>query len=114
MATLSKIDRARIILDLIKDGDVVSLADYSDVEQATPALALKYARAAWDAKGFRHPAIENPTNEELATNYLNRIRDYNITLLAASRVTTVGNTARDVEAGIVAAEGTTDLNDAES
>ena len=114
MATIPKIDRARIILDLIKDGEVANLADYSGVEKAIPALVLKYARASWNASGYAHPDISNPTNEQLVTNYINRLRDYHTNLLAAARVSPVVETARSTESARVRAEAKQDLNERES
>lgn len=121
MATIPIIDRARILMDLTKDGEVAALADYANVEQATAALALKYAQAFWDAPGFIHPVLvdenedpRDPTNNELATNYVNRLKQYHKDILAAKRVTDAANTARVAEAATVAAEGTTDLGDTES
>lgn len=114
MATIPKIDRARIIMDLVKDGEVSDLANYSAVEKAASPLALKYAQAFWDAPGFSHEKEVNPTNDQLATNYINRLRDYHKQVLAAARVPAAGETARRAETATVVAEGTTDLNDDES
>ncbi len=121
MATIPKVDRARFIMDLVKDGEVSDLANYSAVEKVPGPIALKYAQAFWDAPGFAHPVLvddddnpRDPTNDELATNYINRLRDYHKQVLAAARVPVAGETARKTEAATVAAEGTTDLNDDES
>lgn len=114
METIPKTDRARVIMDLVKDGEVVNLLHYIDVEKVSGSIALKYAQAFWDAPGFVHPDVGSPTNEQLATNYINRLRDYHKQILAAARVPAAGNTARETEAAVVAAEGTTDLNDGES
>lgn len=114
MATIPKVDRARVIMDLVKDGEVSDLANYSAVEKVPGPIALKYAQAFWDASGFTNPGGSNPTNEQLATNYINRLRDYHKQVLAAARVPAAGETARETEAATVAAEGTTDLNDNES
>lgn len=113
MATIPKTDRTRYIMDLIKDGEVASLADYAAVEKVPGAVALKYAQAAWDAPGFLHPDVINPSNNQLATNYINRLRDYHKQILAAARVPAAGKSAREAEAATVAAEGTTDLSEDE-
>ena len=114
MATISKIDRAQVIMDLVKDGEVTDLGDYSAVEKVSCAIALKYPQSFWDAPGFTHADTSTPTNEQLATNYINRLRDFHKQILAAARVPAAGDTARETEAATVAAEGTTDLNDDES
>jgi len=118
MATISIVDRARIIMDLVKDGEVANLADYANVEKASGGLALKYAQAFWDAPGFPQLSTvvdpENPTNAELATHYINRVRESHKETSAAARVSTAGETAREAEAAAVAAEGTSDFGNDES
>jgi hypothetical protein len=122
MATLNKVDRARYIMDLVKDGTVADLTDYANVEKISATIGLKYAQAFWDAIGYTHPVLfepdgetpRDPTNDELATNYLNRLRNYHKQILASTRVPSAGDTARDAETVIVDAEGTDDLNDSES
>ena len=114
MATITKVNRTRIIMDLVKDGEVADLTNYSDVEKVAGPTALKYAQAFWDAPGFARPDIISPTNAQLATNYINRLRDYHKQILAASRVPVAGKSARKAEAATVAIEGTTDLNNNES
>ena len=114
MATISIVDRARIIMDLVKDGEVANLADYANVEKLAGPVALKYARAFWDAPGFAHPDVENPTNEQLAAHFINRMRQYAINLEAAVRVPNAVSAAQTSEAATVAAEGSTELGDDES
>lgn len=121
MATIPIIDRARILMDLTKDGEVTSLGDYANVEKATAVLAIKYAQAFWDAPGFSHPVLvdengdpRDPTNDELARNYINRLRQHHIDLRASVEVPAARTTAGVAKAATVAAEGTTDLGDTES
>ena len=114
MATIPKVDRAQVIMDLVKDGEVSSLANYVAVEKVSGAIALKYSQAFWDAPGIPRPNVESPTNEQLATHYLNEIRAFHKEQLAAARVPAASEAARISEAATVAAEGTTDLNDDES
>jgi hypothetical protein len=120
MATIGIIDRARVLLDLVRDGEVTDLSAYATVEKAESALVLKYAQAMWDAPGWTVPNLvddngdpRDPTNDELTANYISRLKAYHKDVLAATRVGVVGTEARDTEAAIVAAEGTTDLGDTE-
>ncbi len=120
MATISKVDRARVIMDLVKDGEVASLADYANVEKVSGPIALARAQDFWDAPGFIHPTLvdgngdpRDPTNEELAINYINRLRVYHNDVRAAVRVSAAKKTAGQAEAVTVAAEGVTELGSIE-
>jgi len=116
MATIPIASRGRVVMDLIKDGTVNSLAAYQDVDQIDAATALKYARAFWDA--YPHPELfeedgttpREPTNDELGTFYLNRLRSYHKEILESVRVKEASNTAGESERTTVTAETQTDLS----
>ena len=119
MATVTNVNRARLIMDMIQDGTVASLANYANVELIDAPTALKYAQAFWNA--YPHPQLfeangttpRNPTNEELALNYINRMRVYHGEVLRSVRTQAAADSARIAEEIVVASELTTDLKNQE-
>jgi len=67
---LTPVQRTRIALDVIKDGDVTTLANYQGVDLAAPALTSKYV----DAIVAYYGGPTNGTNDEKARFYLNQLR----------------------------------------
>ena len=109
--TLNVVDRARIIMDLVQDGDVATEANYAspDLDFVDGPTALKYAQAFWDVGAGVAVDPENPTNDELATNYMNAQREFHRSRLAASRAPALANQARVDEIAVVDGEVETDL-----
>jgi len=113
---ISKVVRARVIMDLVKDGVVGNETPYGDgsVDLAAAPVAIKYAQAFYDAYGPQLFEVDgvtprDPTNAELARNYLKVLRKFHRDILRASRVGSAGDTARSVEAVIVETEADADL-----
>ena len=75
MATLPIVDRARLVMDLIKNGEVASLADYQNVELIAADEATYWADLVWAKFSSVVPADPaSPTNAEKARNYINWLR----------------------------------------
>lgn len=111
---LTPVVRARVIMDLVKDGVVLNERPYGNVDLAAAPVAIKYAQAFYDAYGPQLFEVDgvtprDPTNAELARNYLKVLRKFHRDILRASRVGSAGDTARSVEAVIVETEADADL-----
>lgn len=126
---LTNVLRARVILDLVKDGVVATESNYSGaaVDKASAADAGKYGSAFWrcylgtfpdgvhSASGTT-PRItptgqdeRDATNEEIANHYLNMLRRHHKAVLETVRAPAAAETARATEIATVATEITTDL-----
>ena len=118
MATITAANRARILMDLTKDGEVTDLANYANVEMLAGVTALEIANDFWEQYGQQlyeedGTTPRDPTNEELATHYINRIRQFHKETRAANRLKKNGVEARDAERILVDAANTTDFGDDE-
>ena len=76
MATLPSINRARILMDLLKDDEVTTLVNYADdqVDYLDGSTAIKWAEKAWDAI----PPPDDPpkTNDNMAIWFIIVLRRY--------------------------------------
>ena len=104
---LTSVNRARIILDLLKDGIVTTEANYgAGIDKAPALVASKYVDAFLiesqakflDANGDPRA----PTNEELADVFLRRMRQYVTGTYVHIKQQASAETAR--QAAIAAAE----------
>ena len=74
----------------------------------TNAVVLKYAQAFWDVYGGE-PGVSSPTNAQLASFLINRVRQHFKDVLSAKRATAVADSARTTELSAVATEINTEL-----
>ena len=92
-ADLTNVQRTRIIMDLVLDGDVATPASYATVDLATAPTAIKYADAIIAYNGV------NPngtwTNEMKATYYLNELKKWHQMFLKHQRETAAGQPAAE-------------------
>ena len=99
---LTSVNRARIILDLLKDGIVTTEANYgAGIDKAPALVASKYVESQakfLDANGDPRA----PTNEELADVFLRRMRQYVTGTYVHIKQQASAETAR--QAAIAAAE----------
>lgn len=114
VAAISDLNRARIILDLLKDGIVANETPYGSLELASAPIASKYADAFWlvyDGQNTFNPGtpVPTPTNAQKATFWLRQIGKHCKEVLKTARVPAVAATAATTEAAAVDAETTTDL-----
>lgn len=100
---LQEAQRARIILDLLLDGNVTTEANYGNgIDKAAPAVAQKYADAILDAyprvwyDNATPPAVRQPTNDEKALHMIKILKGF----LKEHRV----NHARKIDAATKAAQ----------
>mgnify|MGYP001574122804 CR=1 FL=1 len=112
-AAITNVNRARIIMDLLKDGTVANETPYASLDLATAPVADKYATAFWnvfgpDKDGMRNPIL-NPTNNQLAVFFLKRLGVHCKAVLEASRVPQAGTAAAATEKTTVDTETTSDL-----
>lgn len=113
-AAITDLNRARIILDLLKDGNVANETPYGSLDLAGAPIATKYADAFWsvyDGQNTFTPGtpVTSPTNAQKATFWLRRIGIHCKEVLATSRVPTVAATAAATETTTVNTETTADL-----
>ena len=116
MATIPPINRARIIMDLVKDSEVTTLANYADtaVDYLDGATAIKYANAAISVYGnVSDEVLSEMTNEDKALLYIDILRMFHKRILKAANVPGAVDTAREVEELAAATEGQTDFGDDE-
>lgn len=73
---LSKVVRARVLMDLLKDGDVSTEANYASdkIDYVDGPTALKYVNAF--VSYFGGPTGSGVTNEDIAAFYINQLRRY--------------------------------------
>lgn len=108
---LSNIQRARIVLDLLKDGEVANQAAYGSVDLAPAATALKYAAAIYPrAAGPLAPGAV-PTNDQLAAALLKALRLALRDAALQSRVPAAAETAANNEQSTVLSETQLELGE---
>jgi len=88
---IDAVNRARIILDLVKDGNVATPASYGGVDLLDGPTSLKYVNAF--CSYFGGPI--DGTNAEKARFYINHMRGYHRQILAHQRKQTASNTAAE-------------------
>lgn len=107
---LSFVNRARMIMDLIRDGSVSSESAYSGVDLINASVGLKYLDAMLEVYGNILPTPPNTTiEEELASMssseksrlYINFLRRFHIDALKSSRAPQVGQAASDAESASI-------------
>lgn len=116
MAVLPNIPRARIVMDLIKDAEVATLASYADdkVDYLDGATSIKYVDAVLLVQARVSPEdLAEMPNEEKALRYLDALKEYHRRALKASRVPGLVDTYRETQAETVLTEAATDLGDDE-
>ena len=118
MATITAVDRARILMDLIKDATVTDATPYASVDKMLGATALEIVNNFWSEYKQQLYEVDgvtprDPTNEELATFYINKLRQFHKGIRAADRTKSVAEAARVAERAAVDAENSTDLGDDE-
>ena len=115
MPKLPKVQLARAIMQMIKTDEVVSIANYANVELVTPPIAIKYADAFYAIDGPQlfdeqdPPQPRDPTNEEKAAHYRKVLRQFHRDRLNAVRSLPVGEAAKAAETLVVDAEVDSDL-----
>ena len=82
---LTNVQRARIMMDLVQDGDVATPAAYADVDLAGVAVATKYANA---VAAFFPDGPVGGTENAKAAFYLKHVRKWHREILLATRVPT--------------------------
>ena len=97
---LSAVNRLRIAMDLIKDGNVASEVAYANVDLLDAPTALKYAVPVVTV--YHGPT--DGTNEEKAAFVLAQLRLWFADALRSSRVPAAANAAAVAETATVAAE----------
>jgi len=111
-------------MDLVKDSEVTTLANYADtkVDYLDGATAIKYAEAVIKIYGGvtqemidgGTEAYPDPmTNEEKALRYIDAVRQYHKRCLKAAAVPVAVETYRETQTATVEAEGDTDFGDDE-
>jgi hypothetical protein len=111
---LTNVTRARVIMDLIKDGDVTNETPYDDgtVDLLDGYTSLKYAQAFWDSyytpEDPENP-IESPTNAQLAAFMVQQLRKYFRAVLRSVRASAAATAAREAELDIVDTEVDSEL-----
>lgn len=109
---LGRIVRARIILDLLKDGDVATEANYDAalLDYATAPLAIKYGDAVLEAYyGYDEAQVAAASNAEKATAVINMLRRHLRDALRQSRAPEAARAAADAETAVVNTEVDTEL-----
>lgn len=107
--------RARIILDIIKDGNVENGAAYNSVDLSTVAVMKKYSEAfaaEYGKKWYDNatPPVERaPTNDELAEFLISKIKQYVREIFRANKVNTAAATAGITAGSTADTEAQTDL-----
>ncbi len=105
---LSDIDRARVIMDLVKDGNVANETPYNNVDKIDAPTGLKYVDAFVDVFGpirdNEGNEVETPTNAQKARFYLNRLKQHHRDVLMTARVPAAATAARETEQSTVATE----------
>ena len=103
---LTPVQRARVVMDLIKDGDVTTPANYAGVDLLGAAESIKYANAF--CVYFGGPV--DGTNDEKARFYINQLRSYHRQIYLHTVVTPAAATAASTAEATV----TTDLGTEET
>jgi len=106
---LTAIQRCRIILDLLKDGDVADEAVYRKVDMADEKVTLKYCQAFYGPGGPLAKPGEDPTEEHYAAAMLHRLRNNVAEMNQQSRVSKVQEQAMKAAKDAVAAEAKAEL-----
>ncbi len=111
---LTNVQRARIIMDLVKDGNVGNEANYgAGVDKIAVPTAGKYADAFIDVFGpvrdSNGEEVVSPTAEQKALFYINRLRAHHRDVLLSARVPAAAETARTTEQGTVNTEVDTEV-----
>jgi hypothetical protein len=118
MPTLPPTNRARIVMDLIKDDEVTTLANYADdkVDYLDGATSLKWASYIWDAygppqvtdgEGNTGPAPK--TNDNMSRFLTQKIRDFFDRAAQVGRRKQVVEAARAAEQAAIDTEALADL-----
>lgn len=103
---LSKVVRARVLMDLLKDGTVTTEANYASdkVDYVDAPTALKYVNAFVSYYGG--PTGSGVTNEDIATFYINKLREYHRDIFVHEKerdevptITTEGNEEVETDLG---------------
>lgn len=102
---LTKIQRVRIIMDLIKDGDVTTESNYDNpaLDYASAALATKYADALIETHQGQDPSSMD--NAEKSRRVLNILKK----MFRVSLVNTRGDDAGQTERGVAGGEADTEV-----
>jgi hypothetical protein len=118
MPTLPPIPRARIVMDLIKDAEVTTLANYADteVDYLDGATSLKWAEYVWDAYGppqatdaEGNPIPAPKTNDNMSRFLIKKIRDFFDRAAQVGRRKAVVEAARAAEQADIDTEALADL-----
>lgn len=112
MAIIPNVNRARIMMDLIKDSDVTTLANYAptEIDYLDGATAIKYADAIMLMHGgVTQDEIDAMGSEEKSVRYINCIRRYHRDALRAANVPSAVAVYRNTQNDAVIAEAITDL-----
>ena len=112
-AAITNVNRARIILDLLKDGTVANEVPYGSLDLASAPVADKYGTAFWnvygpEVDGMGQP-IQSPTNAQVAAFFLKQLGKHCKAVLEQSRVPGAAAAAAVTEKATVATETTADL-----
>ena len=109
--SLTSVVRVRIIMDLLKDGDVGTEANYDSslIDYIDAPTALKHANAFVLAYGPIPNVEGDPTNEQKATFYLNCLRKHHAEVTKSVRGPAAGDAARIAEIDVVTAEVESEL-----
>ena len=116
MATIPAIPRTRIIMDLIKDSEVTTLANYADTEldYIGGAIGIKYADAVLLAYGgVSSDQLAAMSNEDKALRYLDTLKNYHREALRISNVPADVRTYQATQEATRRSEAITDLGDNE-
>lgn len=117
MAKISNIDRARIILDLLKDDDVSNLTPYNSVDKIPLVTAAKYADSllvAYPNTWYDEsdpPQEREPTNDEVAAYFIKRLKTYLKEIHQSNLINTATEDARTNAAAGAVTEVNTDLGE---
>ena len=112
MATIPNVPRAQIVLDLIRDPDVTTLANYADnkVDYLNGATAMKYVHPVLLTYGsVTQEMLDVMPNEEKAVRYLDIMKEFHRRCLRAASVPGAVETYRQTETDTVTADAITDL-----
>ena len=127
MATIPNVNRAQIVMDLIKDAEVTTLANYASdkVDYLNGATAIKYVDPVlliygnvtqemidgWTENEGTPEEVVHPamTNEEKALRYMDILKEFHRRSLRAASVPSAVDSYRQTETDTVTADAITDL-----